>query len=143
MSCVPTIFLDLLRYADSHEVDLSSLKNAGCGGSAVPRALIEGFETRHGVRIFQGWGMTETSPVATYSRPKESAPHDDAYWDDRAKQGQPLPWVELRIVDDDGALVPNDGEQTGEIEVRGPVGGGALLQGRRPREVRPRLAADG
>src|SRR5271166_3769746 len=120
MSCVPTIFLDLLRYADTHEVDLSSLENAGCGGSAVPRALIEGFETRHGVRIFQGWGMTETSPVATYSRPKESAPHDDAYWDDRAKQGQSLPWLELRIVDDDGELVPNDGEQTGEIEVRGP-----------------------
>jgi fatty-acyl-CoA synthase len=120
MSCVPTIFLDLLRYADTHDVDLSSLKNAGCGGSAVPRALIEGFETRHGVRIFQGWGMTETSPVATYSRPKESAPHDDAYWDDRAKQGQALPWLELRIVDDDGEPVANDGEQTGEIEVRGP-----------------------
>jgi fatty-acyl-CoA synthase len=120
MSCVPTIFLDLLRYADSHDVDLTSLKNAGCGGSAVPRALIEGFETRHGVRIFQGWGMTETSPVATYSRPPDSAPRDDAYWDDRAKQGQPLPWLELRIVDDDGETVANDGTSTGEIEVRGP-----------------------
>ncbi len=120
MCCVPTIFLDLLSYADTHDVDLSSLKNAGCGGSAVPRALIEGFETRHGVRIFQGWGMTETSPVASYSRPAEGGPHDDAYWDDRAKQGQPLPWVELRTVDDDGELVANDGESTGEIEVRGP-----------------------
>jgi fatty-acyl-CoA synthase len=120
MSCVPTIFLDLLRYADSHDVDLSSLKNAGCGGSAVPRQLIEGFEKRHGVRIFQGWGMTETSPVATYSRPKEDRPHDDAYWDDRAKQGQPLPWLELRLVDDDGVEVPWDGTSTGEIEVRGP-----------------------
>ncbi len=37
MCCVPTIFLDLLRYADTHDVDLCSLKNAGCGGSAVPR----------------------------------------------------------------------------------------------------------
>jgi fatty-acyl-CoA synthase len=120
MSCVPTIFLDLLRYADTHDVDLSSLKNAGCGGSAVPRALIEGFETRHGVRIFQGWGMTETSPVATYSRPREAREHDDAYWDDRAKQGQPLPWLELRLVDDDGQVVPSDGVSTGEIEVRGP-----------------------
>jgi fatty-acyl-CoA synthase len=120
MGCVPTIFADLLRYADSHpEVDLSSLSNAACGGSAVPRQLMKDFEERHGVRIFQAWGMTETSPVATYSRPLEGQ-QDDAYWDDRAKQGRPLPWVELRLVDDDGREVPWDGESTGEIEVRGP-----------------------
>ena len=77
------------------------------------------FEERHGVRIFQAWGMTETSPVATYSRPRERE-HDDAYWEERAKQGRPLPWVELRLIDDDGAEVPWDGESTGEIEVRGP-----------------------
>jgi fatty-acyl-CoA synthase len=120
MGCVPTIFQDLLRYADEHpEADLSSLTNAACGGSAVPRQLMKEFEERHGVRIYQAWGMTETSPVATYSRPREDAPHDDAYWDDRAKQGRPLPWVELRLVGDDGE-VPWDGTSTGEIEVRGP-----------------------
>jgi fatty-acyl-CoA synthase len=120
MGCVPTIFADLLRYADEHpEVDLTSLTNAACGGSAVPRQLMKDFEERHGVRIFQAWGMTETSPVATYSRPREGE-HDDAYWEDRAKQGRPLPWVELRLVDDDGEEVPWDGEATGEIEVRGP-----------------------
>ena len=68
------------------------------------------FEERHGVRIFQAWGMTETSPVATYSRPREGE-HDDAYWDDRAKQGRPLPWVELRLIDDDGSEVPWDGSR--------------------------------
>jgi fatty-acyl-CoA synthase len=120
MGCVPTIFADLLRYADAHpEVDLSSLSNAACGGSAVPRQLMKDFEDRHDVRIFQAWGMTETSPVATYSRPREGE-HDDAYWDDRARQGRPLPWVELRLRDDDGGEVPWDGESTGEIEVRGP-----------------------
>ena len=120
MGCVPTIFNDLLRYADEHpEVDLSSLTNAACGGSAVPRQLMKDFEERHDVRIFQAWGMTETSPVATYARPREGE-HDDAYWDDRAKQGRPLPWVELRLVDDSGASVPWDGTSTGEIEVRGP-----------------------
>ena len=52
-------------YADEHsEIDLSSLTNAACGGSAVPRQLMKDFEERHGVRIFQAWGMTETSPVA-------------------------------------------------------------------------------
>jgi len=120
MGCVPTIFADVLRYADEHsDVDLSSLTNAACGGSAVPRSLMKDFEERHGVRIFQAWGMTETSPVATYARPRE-AEHDDAYWDDRARQGRPLPWVELRLVDDDGGEVPWDGQSTGEIEVRGP-----------------------
>src|SRR5271155_391255 len=120
MGCVPTIFGDLLRYADAHpEVDLSSLSNAACGGSAVPRQLMKDFEERHDVRIFQAWGMTETSPVATYSRPAEGE-HDDAYWDDRAKQGRPLPWVELRLIDDDGQEVPWDGDSTGEIQVRGP-----------------------
>jgi fatty-acyl-CoA synthase len=119
MGCVPTIFADLLRYADEHpEVDLSSLSNATCGGSAVPRQLMKDFEERHGVRIFQAWGMTETSPVATFSRPAEGE-HDEHYWNLRAKQGRPLPWVELRLVGDDGE-VPWDGESTGEIEVRGP-----------------------
>ena len=120
MGCVPTIFADLLRYADEHpEVDLSSLSNATCGGSAVPRQLMKDFAERHDVSIFQAWGMTETSPVATFSRPEEGE-HDDAYWDTRAKQGRALPWVELRLVGDDDAEVAWDGESTGEIEVRGP-----------------------
>ena len=119
MGCVPTIFSDLLRYADEHpDVDLSSLTNATCGGSAVPRQLMRDFQERHGVNIFQAWGMTETSPVATFSRPLEGD-HDENYWDTRAKQGRALPWVELRLNDDDGE-VSWDGESTGEIEVRGP-----------------------
>ena len=120
MGCVPTIFNDLLRHADGNpDIDLSSLTNATCGGSAVPRQLMKDFEERHGVRIFQAWGMTETSPVATFSRPGEGE-RDDAYWDTRAKQGRPLPWVELRLMGDDGQTVPWDGTSTGEIEVRGP-----------------------
>jgi fatty-acyl-CoA synthase len=71
------------------------------------------------VNIFQAWGMTETSPVATFSRPLEGD-HDDRYWDVRAKQGRALPWVELRLVGDDEEPVAREGEATGEIEVRGP-----------------------
>jgi fatty-acyl-CoA synthase len=118
--CVPTIFADLLRYADTHEVDLSSLTNAVCGGSAVPRQLMKDFQERHGVRICQGWGMTETSPVATFSDPAEDRGHDERYWDERALQGKPLPWVELRLIGDDGEEVAWDGESTGEVQVRGP-----------------------
>jgi fatty-acyl-CoA synthase len=120
MACVPTIYADLLRYADEHGSDLSSIKNAACGGSAVPRELMRAYEERHGVNVFQAWGMTETSPVATYSRPDETGMRDDAYWDMRAKQGKPIPWVEARLIDDNGAEVAWDGESTGELEVRGP-----------------------
>jgi fatty-acyl-CoA synthase len=120
MGCVPTIFSDLLRYADTHEVDLSSLSNAACGGSAVPRQLMKDFQERHNVRVYQAWGMTETSPVATYSRPDESRGPDERYWNDRAKQGSPLPWVELRLVGDGEREVPWDGQSTGEVQVRGP-----------------------
>ncbi len=120
MGCVPTIFADMLRYADSNEIDLSSLTNAVCGGSAVPRQLMKDFQERHGVVIHQGWGMTETSPVVTFSDPAEDRGHDERYWDERALQGKPLPWTELRLIGDDGERVPWDGESTGEIEVRGP-----------------------
>jgi len=120
MGCVPTIFSELLRYADSHDVDISSLTNAACGGSAVPKQLMRDFEERHNVNVFQAWGMTETSPVASYSRPDEDGDHDDAYWEMRAKQGKPLPWVQARLVDDSGEEVSWDGQSTGELEVRGP-----------------------
>ncbi len=120
VGCVPTIFGDLLRYADANDVDISSITNAACGGSAVPRQLMKDFEERHYVNVYQAWGMTETSPVASYSRPDESKGHDEEYWDNRAKQGKPLPWVQVRIVGDDGEEAPWDGVATGELEVRGP-----------------------
>jgi fatty-acyl-CoA synthase len=121
MACVPTIFADLLRYADTNDVDLSSLTNAICGGSAVPKQLMQDFQERHGVRIFQAWGMTETSPMCTIARPPASVDADsDEYWDLRARQGRTVPWVELRLIGADGDEVSWDGTGTGEIEVRGP-----------------------
>jgi acyl-CoA synthetase (AMP-forming)/AMP-acid ligase II len=120
MACVPTIYADVLRYADANGSDLSSIKNAACGGSAVPRQLMRDFEECHQVNMFQAWGMTETSPVASYSRPEESGEHDERYWEMRAKQGKPLPWVEARLIDGENREVPWDGEATGELEVRGP-----------------------
>ena len=119
MGCVPTIFADLLRYADEHQPDLSSLRNCVCGGSAVPRQLMRDFQERHGVRISQAWGMTETSPICTISRPPEDVAGEE-HWDLRARQGRTVPWVELRLVGPEGEEVAWDGESTGEIEVRGP-----------------------
>jgi len=118
---VPTIWNELLHYAENNPVDLSSLQQVVCGGSAVPRALIEAFEEKFGVHIIQGWGMTETSPLAAMSRaPKTVEPGTTAEMDWRAKSGRIIGGVELRIVGDDGRVLPWDGEAVGEVEVRGP-----------------------
>jgi fatty-acyl-CoA synthase len=90
-----------------------------CGGSAVPLSLMQQFEERHGVRILQAWGMTETSPLGSVAHPP-SRVDDDEQWRYRATAGRPAPLVEVRLVRDGGKEVPWDGESTGELEVRGP-----------------------
>jgi fatty-acyl-CoA synthase len=116
---VPTIYNDLLNHRDPEPVDLSSLRVAVCGGSAVTGALIDAMRER-GVPMLQGWGMTETSPLCALSLPpKHSPPEEDTFW--RSKSGRASSaGIQLRIVDDEGAELPWDGKSVGEIEVRGP-----------------------
>jgi fatty-acyl-CoA synthase len=120
---VPTIWMGILARLDAEpgRWDLSSMKAMLVGGSAVPRAMIAAFEGRHGLRICQGWGMTETSPVAsTVALPYDLADADDeTRWDFQATAGFPLPFVEIRVRAGDEE-VPWDGEAMGELEVRGP-----------------------
>ena len=116
---VPTIWSDLLRYAQSNPLDMSCLRMITAGGAAVPRQLIERFRDELGVEMVQGWGMTETSPLcALATPPRQAAPDEEIEW--RAKTGRIVPGVEVRICADDGSVLPNDGEAVGEFEVRGP-----------------------
>lgn len=117
---VPTIWNDVLSFLESNPGhDVSSLDLVACGGSAVPLHLMKAFEEKYGVQIVQAWGMTETSPLAAVARPPVSLdPHEQ--WQLRATQGRPVAGVELRIVDDAGHVLPNDGEAVGELQVRGP-----------------------
>jgi acyl-CoA synthetase (AMP-forming)/AMP-acid ligase II len=118
---VPTVLLGLLQVLEQESFDLSSLRAVPCGGSAVPESLLARFDAL-GITVIQAWGMTETSPLATVSRPR-SAMTD---WSPerrravRAKQGMPLPGVETRVVGETGAPLPWDGTSVGELEVRGP-----------------------
>ncbi len=119
---VPTIWLGILQELEAHpdRWDLSAMKGMLAGGAAVPRALIAGFR-RRGLTVVQGWGMTETSPVAsTATLFGELAEADeDTQLDFMAMAGMPLPFVEIRArVGDDE--IPWDGETMGELEVRGP-----------------------
>jgi len=114
---VPTVWNDILRYAETHEVDFSSFRSVICGGSSVPRTLMERFQNEHGVKIYQAWGMTETSPFAAVSYiPKQADPQDEFTW--RSKTGRIIPGIELRLMDGDKELCW-DGVSVGEIQARG------------------------
>ena len=113
---VPTVLSDLLHNAP--DTDMSSFRLVMCGGSAVPRGLIDGYRDTFHVPIVQGWGMTETSPVCAIGHPpKDMGSGSETDW--RVKTGRVMPGVELRITDDNGDVQPWDGEALGEIEVRG------------------------
>jgi fatty-acyl-CoA synthase len=120
---VPTIWIGILALLDANpkKWDLSSLKKMMVGGSAAPPAMIDGFDRRHGLTVRQAWGMTETNPVGSVALVKqglETTP--EARMSCRASQGFAVPFVEMRHCDDQGRVLPWDGELMGELEVRGP-----------------------
>ncbi len=120
-SAVPTIWAGILQVGAEREINLSSLRMGTSGGAAIPRSLMEAFEKQYGVRIIQGWGMTETSPVGGLAQPPADVERGTAEeMDYRMRSGRLLAGVQMRIVDDAGNEVPWDGVSTGEIEVRGP-----------------------
>ncbi len=118
---VPTIWMGVLPALKGR--DTSALRVIPCGGSAVPKALSEAFREQLGLPIYQAWGMTETSPVATVGAIKSKFVDlpEEQLADLRATQGLPLLGVELRIQDQEtGEPVPWDGTSRGELQARGP-----------------------
>jgi fatty-acyl-CoA synthase len=120
-AAVPTIWNAILTYGETHDIDLSSLELGTSGGAAAPRALLERFQERYGLRIVQGWGMTETSPVGGMALPPAGvAPSSAEDLDWRMRSGRVIAGMEMRVVDASGTVLPWDGSSEGEIEVRGP-----------------------
>ena len=114
---VPTVFARLLSELDGSH-DVSSLRRIMCGGAPVPRSLAAKFVSR-GIDFMQGWGMTEMSPTGTATI---FLAGDDVGVEQEAivRAGVAAPGIELRLVADDGGVLPWDGDAVGEIEVRGP-----------------------
>jgi fatty-acyl-CoA synthase len=119
---VPTIWLGILGLLDKERYDLSSLRQMVVGGAAAPQWMIEAFEKKHGLRVTHAWGMTETQPLGTVANLKSYQDNlsEAEKFAIRAKQGTPVPCVELRGIDEQGKEIPWDGKTFGELQIRGP-----------------------
>ncbi|WP_170759771.1 long-chain-fatty-acid--CoA ligase [Ruegeria lacuscaerulensis] len=118
---VPTIWQGLLAYAEQSGSKLESLGRTVIGGAACPPSMIETFRETYRVETIHAWGMTEMSPLGTANHPlaKHGDLPVDAQHTLRESQGRPCFGVELKIVNDDGKELPNDGETQGDLLVRG------------------------
>jgi fatty-acyl-CoA synthase len=114
---VPTVALDLVRDAIAAGADLSSLRAFVFGGSAPSDELVRTFTHDLGVPVYQGWGMTEISPMGTFGQ---------------RKQGRLLPGLAWRLVDEAGRDQPHDGKARGELLIRGPWVARSYFAGEHP-----------
>jgi long-chain acyl-CoA synthetase len=106
---VPTMYNAMLHYPEASSFDTSTLQVCASGGAAMPVEVMHGFEEKFGCKVLEGYGLSETSPVASFNHP------------DRERKagsiGTPIEGVEMKLVDDDGQDVPAGG--VGEIVIRG------------------------
>ncbi|MGH3263429.1 MAG: AMP-binding protein, partial [Trebonia sp.] len=120
-AAVPTVWLGVLSYLRETGQTLPALKTVFSGGSAVPRAMIEGL-AEHGVEVLHAWGMTETSPLVSMFAPTAAtAPLEgEPLMAVKLKQGRAVFGTEVKIVDGEGQELPWDGIAFGDLLVRGP-----------------------
>jgi len=135
---VPTIWLGLLKVLEENgeKYDFSSLRAIICGGSSAPMALIRAFETKYKIPFICAYGMTETTPLVTYSRLKsyqQDLPEDEKLRI-RACIGYVVPGLEIKVVNDQGEVAWN-GQEMGELLVRGPWIADTYYQDERMKEA--------
>jgi fatty-acyl-CoA synthase len=131
-AAVPTVWIAVAEEIARLDGHLPSLRHIACGGSQPPRGLIEGYSQEFGVPIVQVWGMTETSPLASLAWPQARMrdwPDSQVIDVARRRPPPPIPGVEIRIRDENGADVPFDGKTMGALHVRGPWVADSYLHG--------------
>jgi long-chain acyl-CoA synthetase len=107
---VPTMYVAMLNMPEDKRGDASSLRLCCSGGSAMPVEVLKGFEEAFGCKVLEGYGLSETSPVASFNHPdRERKP---------GSIGTPIEGVEMKLVDEDGNDVEGD-DAVGEIAIRG------------------------
>jgi fatty-acyl-CoA synthase len=107
------------------------LSRVAIGGAAVPRAMIQAFEDRHGIEAVQCWGMTELSPIGAQSalKPPQHTLPRARQLDIKARQGWPQFGIVMTIADDKGRALPHDGKTMGRLKVKGPAAARAYYKG--------------
>lgn len=128
---VPTVWQMLLQHMDSTKSKFTTLKRLVVGGSALPEAILRGFHDRYGIEVVAAWGMTETSPLGTMAllTPEvEALPYDEQV-PYRIKAGRPPVTVQLKVTNDAGDTLPNDGKTVGRLKVAGPFVAGEYFRG--------------
>jgi len=121
---VPTVWLALQQHVEAQGLqprqDLR-LDRMLIGGAAVPRAVVQSFERDFGTRVLHGWGMTETSPLATVANPlrKHAGATQEQRIELQSRQGRAPFGVRIRIADDEGRSLPHDGRTSGHLLVQG------------------------
>ncbi|RPH41830.1 MAG: long-chain-fatty-acid--CoA ligase [Burkholderiales bacterium] len=150
---VPTIWQGLIAHVEQHGLKFSTMRRTATGGSAMPLALIAKFADVYDVEVRHGWGMTETTAVATMGTltgAEASLPAAERHAI-VAKQGRTVYGIEIKVVDAEGVAVPRDGTTQGELMVRGQwilsryfkAEGSALVDGWFPTGDIATIAADG
>ncbi len=111
MVCVPTLYIDLLHHPNVSQYDLSSLKVCSSGGAKMPVPVIEMMQKKFGFTVYEGYGLTETSPVThtNLAAPKPKV----------GSIGWPIEGAECKIVDESNKRLPVG--QVGELCIRGPM----------------------
>jgi 3-(methylthio)propionyl---CoA ligase len=119
---VPTVWMALLAHARAQGKRLSWVEKVVIGGSACPPSMIEAWENEHGARVVHAWGMTEMSPLGTVNvlLPKHAEQAPNQQLAVKCKQGRPIFGVDLRLLNDEGQVLPHDGKTSGHLQVRGP-----------------------
>ena len=118
---VPTIWMGLLGALEATGSKAESMTRTVVGGSALPPSMIPEFRDKYGVELIHAWGMTETSPLGTLNQLLQKHQHlpADQKAELRIGQGRPPFGVELRVIDENGDLLPRDGETQGDLQIRG------------------------
>jgi long-chain acyl-CoA synthetase len=106
---VPTMYAAMLHLPDADPSKTATLRLCASGGAAMPVEILRGFEDKFGCMILEGYGLSETSPVASFNHPDKVRKPGSI--------GTPIEGVEMRLIDDEFHTVP-DGE-IGEIAIRG------------------------
>jgi len=120
---VPTIWQMLLAHLKDTKGKLTTLQRVTVGGAACPESIIRTLRDDYGVDVIQGWGMTETSPLATVSTPSPqvAALPFEGQLPYKLKQGRLVCNLDLKLVDDAGNRLPHDGKTFGKLMIKGPT----------------------